>query len=71
MRRLALTAALALLLFATVPAVAQCAMCSTGANAAGAKAQRSMFHGVLVLLVPPVTMMAGLIGLAVFYKRGE
>ena len=28
-----------------------------------------LLHGVLVLLVPPVSMMAGLIGLAFFYKR--
>jgi hypothetical protein len=44
-------------------------MCSTGAHAAGSKAERSLLHGVVVLLVPPVTMMAGLISLAFFYKR--
>lgn len=71
MKRVALTAMLALLLSAAVPASAQCAMCSTGAHAAGAKAERSLFHGVIVLLVPPVTMMAGLIGLAFFYKRND
>jgi hypothetical protein len=69
MRRLALVATLALLLSAAAPASAQCAMCSTGAHAAGSKAERSLLHGVVVLLVPPVTMMAGLIGLAFFYKR--
>jgi hypothetical protein len=68
-RRLALIVALALLLSAA--AGAQCVMCSTGAQASGAKAQRSMLHGVILLLVPPVTMMAGLIGFAFFHRRGE
>src|SRR4051812_1402071 len=71
MRRLALVATLTLVLSVAVPASAQCIMCSTGAHAAGAKTERSLLHGVLVLLVPPVSMMAGLIGLAFFYKRDQ
>ena len=69
MKRLVFVAMLWLLLFAAPPASAQCVMCSTGAHAAGTKAERSLLHGVIVLLVPPVSMMAGLIGLAFFYKR--
>jgi hypothetical protein len=68
-KRLIVVATFALLLAAAVPAAAQCVMCSTGAQASGAKAQRSMLHGVVLLLVPPVTMMAGLIGFAFFHRR--
>jgi hypothetical protein len=71
MKRLSAIATLALLLAAAAPASAQCIMCSTGAHAAGAKTEASLFHGVLVLLVPPVSMMVGLIGLAFFYKRDQ
>ena len=71
MKRLAVVATQALLISGAAPASAQCAMCSTGAHAAGEKAQRSLLHGVIVLLVPPVSMMAGLIGLAFFYKRND
>ncbi len=52
------------------PAFGQgCVMCSTGAHAAGEKAERSLLHGVVVLLVPPVGMMVGLVGLAFYYRR--
>ena len=71
MKRLAAIAALALLLFAALPALSQCAMCSTGAHAAGAKAEQSLLHGVFVLLVPPVGMMAGLIGFAFYHRRND
>jgi hypothetical protein len=70
MKRLLAIAALAFILSATSTAFAQgCVMCSTGAHAAGEKAERSLSHGVLVLLIPPVGMMAGLVGLAFYYRR--
>jgi len=70
MKRFLATATLVLLLAAAPSALAQgCVMCSTGAHAAGAKAERSLLHGVVVLLVPPVGMMVGLVGLAFFYRR--
>lgn len=72
MKRLLRIAALAsVLLAASAPALAQCVMCSTGAHAAGAKAERSLLHGVIILLVPPVGMMAGLVGLAFYYRREQ
>lgn len=70
MRRLLAIAAMAFMLAAATPAFAQgCVMCSTGAHAAGEKAERSLSRGVLVLLVPPVGMMVGLVGLAFYYRR--
>jgi hypothetical protein len=70
MKRFLQFATLALCLSAGTSAFAQgCVMCSTGAHAAGEKAEKSLLHGVVVLLVPPVSMMAGLVGLAVFYRR--
>jgi hypothetical protein len=71
MRRLLRAATLAaVLLVASAPALAQgCVMCSTGAHAAGEKAERSLLHGVVILLVPPVGMMVGLVGLAFYYRR--
>ena len=71
MRRFLQVLALAgALTVAAAPAFGQgCVMCSTGAHAAGEKAERSLLHGVVVLLVPPVGMMAGLVGLAFYYRR--
>jgi len=57
-----------LALWAT-PAWSQgCALCSTAASAAGAKAQKALSRGVLILLVPPTAVMLGLIGI-VFRQR--
>jgi hypothetical protein len=69
MRRFFLLAALAWLLSAAPAALAQCSMCATGASAAGQRAQKSLKQGVVVLLVPPIALMAGLVGLAFFYRR--
>ncbi len=71
-RLLQIVALAAVLTFAAAPAFAQgCIMCSTGAHAAGEKAERSLLHGVVVLLVPPVGMMVGLVGLAFYYRREQ
>ena len=70
-RFLQIVALAAVLMVATAPALAQCVMCSTGASAAGPKAERSLLHGVIILLVPPVGMMVGLVGLAFYYRREQ
>ncbi|MFZ3209887.1 MAG: hypothetical protein WA188_00090 [Terriglobales bacterium] len=54
----------------TAPAFGQgCAMCYTGAAAAGEKSQKALDRAVLVLLVPAVTMLAGFVGIAFVYRR--
>jgi hypothetical protein len=62
--------ALALLL-PNLPAAAQCAMCYQSAAGAGQKAQTALTRGVLMLLVPPVGMMAAFVGFAVHRARRE
>jgi predicted histidine transporter YuiF (NhaC family) len=64
-------ASLALLLALTVaPAFGQgCAMCYTGAAAAGQKSQLALNRAVLVLLIPAVTMLVGFVGMAFVYRR--
>lgn len=60
MRRRAL-AALLWLALAAVPAFGQgCAMCWTGANAAGKKAQTALNRGIGVLMVTTLSMIGGL-----------
>jgi hypothetical protein len=63
-------AALVLLLALTVaPAFGQgCAMCYTGAAAAGQKSQLALNRAVLVLLVPAVTMLVGFVSIAFAYR---
>ena len=61
-------AALALAL-GVPPALAQCSMCATGASSASTRTQKSLAHGVFVLLVPPLGLMVGLVGLAFSYRR--
>ena len=50
------------------PALGQCALCSTAAAGAGKDGQRALSRAVIVLLVPPVGMMAVLIGVAFRYR---
>ena len=69
MKKLLAIAALALALLAATPALAQCSMCATSAGGASQRTQKSLMHGVFVLLVPPLGLMAGLVGLAFFYRR--
>jgi len=69
MKRLFAIATLALAFAAAAPAFAQCSMCSSSAAAAGEQTRRSLARGVLVLLIPPVSLMAGLVGLAFYYRR--
>jgi hypothetical protein len=69
MKRLLAIAVLAFALLGAAPAFAQCSMCSSSAAGASARTQKSLMRGVLVLLVPPVGLMVGLVGLAFFYRR--
>lgn len=68
--RVLLLACWAVLLIAGVcaPSLAQCAMCGTSVrNSADAEAaSRTLDLAVMILLVPPVTIFAGLFG--VFYR---
>jgi hypothetical protein len=59
------------LLLPNLPAAAQCAMCYQSAAGAGQKAQTALTRGVLMLLVPPVGMMAAFVGFAVHRARRE
>lgn len=70
MLRLLTLACSAVLLLAVVcaPSFAQCAMCGTSVrNSAGAEAaSKTLDLAVMILLVPPVAIFAGLFG--VFYR---
>lgn len=62
-------AGLALMLWAA-PAFGQgCAMCYSSALGASAKGQRAMSRAVTILLIPPVGMMIGLVGIGALYAR--
>ncbi len=56
-------------LLAGSTAGAQCMMCYTSASAASQKGQRAITRGVVMLLIPPVTMMATLVTVAFRYGR--
>ena len=59
------------LALAAAPAFGQgCAMCYTGAHAAGAKAQKALNRGIGVLMVTTLSMIAGL-ALLVFRTRNS
>ncbi len=61
--------ALLALALSAVPALGQCAMCYTGAAAASHGGQAALNRAVLTLLVPPVGIMLGLVGLAFAWDR--
>ncbi len=59
------------LALAAAPAFGQgCAMCYTGAHAAGAKAQKALNRGIGVLMVTTLSMIGGL-ALLVFKTRNS
>ena len=66
MRKLA---ALALLFAGSLPAAAQCALCYESASQAGQRAQTALNHAVMFLLIPPVTMLVGIVGFAFRYSH--
>ena len=62
-------AALGILFAASLPGWAQCALCYQTATQAGQRSQRALSRAVIFLLVPPVTMMVGLVGMAFRYGK--
>ncbi|HKV49415.1 MAG TPA: hypothetical protein VJN69_15075 [Candidatus Acidoferrales bacterium] len=70
MKRFALIAAAtiaALTVFAPHVAAQGCAMCYQNAAASGAKGQEALRHGILILLIPALTLFGGII--AAIYRR--
>ncbi len=68
--KLRLVSLVLLLALTVAPVFGQgCAMCYTGAAAAGQKSQIALNRAVLVLLVPAVTMLVGFVGIAFAYRR--
>ncbi len=58
----------ALVAFIAPHAAAQgCAMCYQNASAAGAQGREALRHGILILLLPTVSMFLGILGL--IYRR--
>ena len=56
----------------TAPAFAQgCAMCYTGAEASGQKAQKALSRGVAMLMVTTMGLMVGLAGMAYRFRNGR
>jgi hypothetical protein len=54
------------------PALGQgCSMCSTATKAASQGSQRAMRRAVIVLMVPTVTLLAGFVGIAFWYRRRD
>jgi hypothetical protein len=51
------------------PAFGQCAMCYMSAQALNKDGQRAINRGVIVLLIPPVGIMIGGVGMALRYGR--
>ncbi|HZU41557.1 MAG TPA: hypothetical protein VE994_02715 [Terriglobales bacterium] len=63
------TVGLALMMWAA-PAFGQgCAMCYSSALGAGTKGQQALSRAVTILLIPPVGMMIGLVGMGALYAR--
>lgn len=62
---------LSLLAVGEIPAAAQCALCYTSAAASGAKGIHALQIGILILLVPALTMLAGILFFAFRYRNGE
>lgn len=56
-----------LTIFAPHAAAQGCAMCYQNAAASGAKGQEALRHGILILLIPALTLFGGII--AAIYRR--
>jgi hypothetical protein len=69
--RLAVFTALCLLLllvsFAPSAAAQGCAMCYQNASASGAQGARALRHGILILMLPTLTLFTGIF--ALIYRR--
>lgn len=67
--KLRIATLLLLAALSAAPALGQCSMCYTSAAAASKKGQRAITNGVLLLLFPAASMMAGLVFVGVRYSR--
>ncbi|MGH9574233.1 MAG: hypothetical protein ACRD40_11975 [Candidatus Acidiferrales bacterium] len=70
MKKFAIIAATTVAVLAMIAphAAAQgCAMCYQNAAASGAKGQAALRHGILILLIPALTLFGGII--AAIYRR--
>jgi hypothetical protein len=66
---LTLLAFLVLMAFWAPQAAAQgCAMCYQSAAASGAQGREALHHGILVLLLPTISLFLGILGL-IYYRR--
>lgn len=65
-----LAAAVLLIAFASVPAIAQsCAMCKANAKATPKEGQQAINRAILVMLVPPLSVMSLGVGFAMRYGK--
>jgi hypothetical protein len=60
--------AVAVLLFAPHAAAQGCAMCYQNASAAGAQGSAALRHGILVLLLPTLSLFIGIFAL-IYHRR--
>ena len=67
----ALALAVLLLAVTAAPAAAQCAMCYNSAAAQDSEAIKALNLGILVLLIPPVAIMASILLLAFRYRNAD
>lgn len=67
------TIALGVLLLSADPSFAQCAMCKAAIEASSdaAAASRGLNLAALVLLIPPVTIFAGLFGVFYHFRNAQ
>ena len=63
--------AVAALLIADAPALAQCAMCKMAAGAQGTQAAQAMNMGILLLLIPPVLIFCAIFFFALRFGNAQ
>ena len=59
----------ALIIGSALPALAQCSMCWTAAAAQGHGAAHALNTGILLLLLPALSLFCGVFALAFWYAR--
>ena len=64
-------AACACVMLLPADALAQCALCRSAAEQAGAETARAVNLGILVLLIPPVAIFCTIFAVAVRQQRGD